>query len=42
MKKVFLILLLFVSVLAIAGCATEDWNTSSSTSPSGYGGGRHH
>jgi hypothetical protein len=41
MKKTFLILLLFVSVFA-AGCATEDWNTSGSQSPSGYRGGQHH
>ncbi|MFH0941212.1 MAG: hypothetical protein V1840_05090 [Candidatus Omnitrophota bacterium] len=42
MKKIQLFLLLFVSVLAIAGCATEDWNTGSSTSSSGYPGGHHH
>lgn len=42
MKKIFLVLLLFTSVVAVAGCATEDWNTSSSGTPSGYHGGHHH
>ncbi len=41
MKKIFLILLLFVLVVA-AGCATEDWDTSGSESPSVYQGGHHH
>ena len=42
MKKMLLVLLLFVSVFAIAGCATDDWNRSGSESNSGYHGGHHH
>ncbi|GEM_PF-4432007 len=41
MKNIFLILLLFVSVVA-AGCATEDWGSSGSERTSGYSGGHHH
>ena len=42
MKKIQLFLLLFVSVFAITGCATEEWGSSSSEKPSSYSGSHHH
>ncbi len=42
MKKMLWLLLLFMSIVAIAGCASEDWNRSGSETPSGYHGGHHH
>lgn len=40
--KTKLAILLLVLLVSVAGCATEDWNSTTSERPSGYQGGHHH